>query len=81
MSATKPKRKTSTLTSVTYASVIGGPLIGLKRSPILLTTVLKTRRSAASLGNDTEGGGISSSTDSPEATWLRSYSTGVLCIS
>lgn len=77
------QRKTEAwiLTSVTYASVIGGPLIGLKRSPILLTTVLNTRRSAASLGRDTEGGGISSSTDSPEATWLRSYSAHVLYIS
>lgn len=51
--------------------------MGLKRSPMLLTTVLKTRRSAASLGSDTEGGGISSSRDSPEATWLRSCSAQV----
>lgn len=53
-------------TSATYVSVIGGPRIGLKRSPMLCTTVLKTLNRAASFGRDTVGGGISSSPDSPD---------------
>lgn len=51
---------------------MGGPLMGLNRSPMLRTTVLKTLNRAASLGSDTEGGGMSSSRVSPHATWFRS---------
>lgn len=52
---------------------MGGPLSGLKRSPMLRTTVLKTLNSAANFGSDTDGGGMSSSRTSPKTTWFRSY--------
>ena len=68
-----PSELPRTLTSVTYASVMGGPRMGLNLSPMLRTTVLKTRSRAASLGRDTVGGGMSSSTASPDTTWLKSY--------
>jgi len=42
--------------------------MGLNRSPILCTTVLKTLNRAASFGRDTVGGGMSSSPDSPDTT-------------
>lgn len=52
---------------------MGGPRMGLNLSPMLRTTVLKTRSRAASFGRDTVGGGMSSSTASPDVTWLKSY--------